>query len=761
METNTSGRRKRQDSADGEEETDLRLKRTAETKAATVERLMRGLGLQGGISLELKLANLSYLSYLLSKGISGELKKHIMSLLITCVGSHPGQASVYATFVGLLNVGDFDFASECLSFMLQKAYESMHTRDWSKCRGVVHFLVDLYNCQVIPSSSLLTLLAAFLKECEALRDPDDVVVAAPQTRRDWLAYCVLSAMPLIGRDLEGEAAFEKLMVSVQIYIKKRCALHTTMLSVWRDLKQRDSLELLWQQVDGLRQEHWAEPEHQLIPRPYMTFDETLSHGQMHYIRDFQLAPHEQGCRYPPPRVCFRIFSYDSVGEILHLPSPVRIERHLLEAQIQDMLHSYHKERRICADSLLGYAASKPQLPVYHCIVEVILGEMLQLPTAQWININYGALLVQLCKGQPDKVPQVVVQAMDILFNRLGSMSVACFDRLVNWVSHHISNFGFICQWSKWAQSLPSPIDPSATNLQPKVVFLRELIKKCLRFSYHQRIAEILPDTLAGFLPPPALPHFKFVDETLPGAILSKILLEAMRSKQSCPEMISEIISATTGIGPLLKINVFTQNCLHLGSKSFSHTFAILSKYHSVFKDLAAGDPEKQLAILNGIFDVWVASDQYKFVVSEKLVKMEIIEPISLVTWIFDPMMRQELTKMYVWELLHSTVRHLKRVQHAIEVVDVDDPSASDSLVKGILLSIIQRFVKTLSGAPVADEGTEEHYWFQWVLGRLQETLFIYADDCKTFSSKLLKICEASEDRPEISKTIEAFVAYIM
>ncbi|EDV48237.1 nuclear cap-binding protein subunit 1 [Drosophila erecta] len=756
MEPKTSGRRKRQDCP--EEEGDFRQKRTAELKLATVEKLMAGLSFQGGTSLKMKLANLVHL--LNKGGLRVELKKHIMNELITCVGNHPGQSSAYATFLGLLNVGDFEFASQCLSFMLQKANESMYTNDWDRCRGVVHFLVDLYNCQVIPSSSMLTMFAVLLKECEALMDPDDVVVA-PQLRRDWLAYCVLSAIPLIGRDLEGETAFEKLMVSLQIYIKKRCVQHTTMLSVWWDFKQSDYLELLWQQVDGLRQDRWAEPEHELIPRPYISFDNTLRHGQMHYIRDFELAPHQQGCRYPPPRVCFHIFFDDSVGEILHLPSPVRIERHLLEAQIQDVLHSYHKERKICADSLLGYAASKPELPVYHCIVEVILGEMLQLPTAQWININYGALLVELCKRQPDKVPQVVVMAMDILFDRLSSMSVACFDRLVNWVSYHISNFGFICQWSEWAESLPTPIDPSATNLHPKVVFLRELIKKCLRLSYQQRIAEIVPDILAGFLPPPAVPHFKFFDETLPGGILSKTLLEAMRSKESCPEMISKIINATTGVGPLLKINVFTQNCLHLGSKSFSHTFAILSKYHSVFKDLAAQDPEKQLAILNGTFDVWIACDQYKFVVSEKLVKMEIINYNNLVTWIFDPMMRKELTKMYVWELLHSAVRHLRRAERAVAVVDVDDPSASEPLVKGILLRIFQRFVKILSGAPEAEKGTEEHYWFQWVLGRLQEMLFIFADDFKIISNKLLKITEVTEVRPEITEIIEAFVAYTM
>ncbi|XP_037729488.1 nuclear cap-binding protein subunit 1 [Drosophila subpulchrella] len=750
------GRRKRADSS-GDEVDDCRRKRTAEVKVATVDRLMRGLSYQGGTSIELKLENLSYL---LRNEISPELRKHILQLLITCVGNHPGQASAYATFVGLLNIVNFEFAFECLAFMMQKLHETICNRDWFKVRGVVHFLVDLYNCHVVTSSSLLNFLAGFVKECENVTDADDEVDSVPQTRRDWLAYCVLSAIPLIGKDLQGKAGFERLMLTLQIYIKKRSTLPTAALCIWRDSKHRDYLELLWQRVDGLRREHWAEPEHQLIPRPYLAFDEALSIGPLHCLRDFKVAPHEHKCPYPPPRVSFCLFPYDTGDEHRELPHPLRIERHLLEVQIQDILKSFHLERRICADNLLAYAATKTQLAVYHCIVEVILSDMLHLPASEWININYGALLVELCKRQPEKVPRVVDHVALILFDRMDSMSVACFDRLVNWLSYHLSNFGFAFYWDKWGHSLRSSIVPSATNLQPKAVFLRELLKKCVRLSYPERIAQILPEFLAGFLPRTPIPHFKFVDETLPGAMLSKNLLETMRNKQSCPEMISTLINGTTGIAPLLKINVLTQNCLHLGSKSFSHTFAILCKYHSVFKELTAGESEKQHAILNGIFEVWVDSEQFRLVVSERLVRMKVIEPRCIVSWIFGPLMRKELTKMYIWELLHSTVRQVKRVQKQNEVIDVDCPSGTNYAVRGILLDIVNRFVKALSAAPEEHEGSEEHYWFHWVLGRLQETLFLYADDYKNISCKLHKITEEADLRESVSKTMKGFLTFV-
>lgn len=567
----------------------------------TIDSMMHGLSFMGGSSIELKLENIScYLSKILESHM-----QDILHILGACVVEHPGHVSAYATFVGLANVRSYRFGSDCMQFMVQKLQYYLLQGEWLNARVILRFLVDLFNCNVITGSSLMRLLTAFVAECDDPGEPGDMADALPQERRDCLAFCVLSALPFVGKELEQKAGFQRLLVTLQIHVKKRIAPHAPILSVWRGGEgppQLDQLQSLWHQVKAMAEHQWPEPEHHLLPRPYLAFDERLSAALQHSLPTFEVPHHEQGLTYPQSQVIFRLFEFRFTAEELKLPSALSIERYLLEALILDVLQSHHLDRKKCAKHLLSIAASKPALAVNHCIVEVILGEMLRLPKAAWPTINYGSILIELCRLLPYRMPPIVAQAANLLFSQLESMSVACFDRLVNWLSLHLSNFGFHWHWGQWAQDFLAPNNPSCFH--PKEIFLRELICKCMRcvslmastlgnllvvklsvsrLSYHRKIASLLPNGLARFLPPMPHPQYKYTDPLIPGATLSEQLLDAMRNKRCDADMVSTLLSGDSTIGELRKINVFTQNCLHLSSKSFSHTFATLAKYLKVFK----------------------------------------------------------------------------------------------------------------------------------------------------------------------------------
>ncbi|EDW03546.1 nuclear cap-binding protein subunit 1 [Drosophila grimshawi] len=669
-------------------------------------------------------------------------RKEIIPILIECIDKRPMQSATYATFIGLINVRHYEFGGECLNGLHRQLLKSLQTAQWSRALSLLLLLADLVNANVLTAGSMLQLLGTLASVCEEEE--------SPQQRRDFYGYMVLRTLPLIGRELyekketELQALLNRLLLSVK---KQRSAtVGVRLLLIWRNNKmpQHEYLQLLWQQILQLQRDNWTE---QHLQRPYLTFDETLCTALQHRLPDLELPPDERALNlpYPRPWLIFRLFKVSDCLPSEQMPGELDIGRHIIELHILEILELWHLNVKNCADQLLEFCLAKPTVAMEHLIVEVLVGEMLRLPCSLYLTINYGSIIIELCRLRPNKFPRIVAHASYILFKHLEFMSVSSIDCFVNWFSHHLSNFRFEWIWQDWESCTRLP------DMHPSAMFIRELLKKCLRLSYYQRILQMMPKSFQALMPVIPNSNYKYLNELLPGSMLAKALLEVIRAKCT-PEQLGGLMEATTELDDELKVNVLMQTFLHLGCKTFTHINSMFSKFNSVLKMLASSDAN-QLSMLRALFEVWANNEQYKVVLADKLMKMQVVSTKVIVNWIFDAALKQELAKMYMWELLNLTVRFTKTHLRTCK----EDREAS---MQNLLVHIVVSCVRVLSEHQATVQDVDTDYWYNWVQGRFQALLFKYIDDVRAISSKLRQIASELEHCKRLLNMIEDYLAYI-
>ncbi|KAK0167958.1 hypothetical protein PV327_001806 [Microctonus hyperodae] len=592
-------RRRAHDDDDGYDRVYKKRRRVSENQEIEdrLESLILRVGEKSTSSLE---SNLEGLASVLEADL-GVFRSKILRILTDCAIKMPEKCTIYTTLVGLLNAKNFNFGGEFVDYMVKTFKDSLKNCKWDTARFSLRFLSDLVNCHVLSCGSLMQLFDNMLDAAN-----EDSV---PQVRRDWYVYAVLSTLPWVGRELyeKKEQELDRLMITIEIFLNKRSKKHQPALKVW----SKEYLDCLWAQVRKLRQDNWAEKH---IPRPYLAFDSILCEALQHNLPVLLPPPHHDSYIYPLPTVTFRMFDYtDCPAEGPVLPGSHAIERFLIEEHLRQILDNHHFERKDCAGNLLNLQY-KSKIPMDYCIVEVIFA--------------YGSILIELCKLQPSTMPQVLAQATEILFRRIDSMAAASFDRFVWWFAYHLSNFQFRWSWEDWDSCLQRDIE------HPRPKFIREVLLKALRLSYHQRIRDMMPESYSELLPAMPEPIYKYTSEeasSLPGTAAAHELVVAIRRKCT-PEEVLNVLNTLPGQGDgeelsnfnPLKIDVFVQTLLNLGSKSFSHSFAAIGKFHYVFKVLAETE-ESQICILRNMYALWKNHHQIMVVLTDKFLKTGIIE----------------------------------------------------------------------------------------------------------------------------------------
>uniref|UniRef100_A0A8C0Y6U6 MIF4G domain-containing protein n=1 Tax=Cyprinus carpio carpio TaxID=630221 RepID=A0A8C0Y6U6_CYPCA len=559
-------------------------------------------------------------------------KGKILRILCAVARLLPEKLTVYTTLVGLLNARNYNFGGEFVEAMIRQLKETLKSNLYSEALYLVRFLNDLVNCHVIAAPSMVAMFENFV----SVTQEEDI----PQVRSDWYVYAVLSSLPWVGKELyeKKDVEMDRLFNQIEGYLKYRQKTHVPMLQVWTAEKphpQEEYLDCLWAQVQKLKKDRWQERH---ILRPYIAFDSVLCEALQHNLPPFTPPAHSDDAVYPMPHVVFRMFDYTDAPEGPVMPGSHSVERFVIEENLHCIIKSHWRERKTCAAQLLSYPG-KNKIPLNYHIVEL-------------------------------------AQATEMMYMRLDTMNTICIDRLINWFSHHLSNFQFRWSWDDWADCLTQDIE------KPKPKFVKEVLEKCMRLSYHQRIVDIVPPSFSALIPANPVCSYKYEEETecpLPGLAMATTVSNAIKNRASNEEILIVLKDVPNpnqdddddegdGFNPL-KIEVFLQTLLHLAAKSFSHSFSALAKFHEVLKNLTDSD-EGKLHILRVLYEFWRNHPQMISVLVDKLIRTQIVDCAAVANWIFSPEMAHDFTRFYVWEILHSTIRkmnkHVQKIQKELD-----------------------------------------------------------------------------------------------
>ncbi|KAG8130329.1 putative Nuclear cap-binding protein [Naja naja] len=493
--------------------------------------------------------------------------------------------TIYTTLVGLLNARNYNFGGEFVEAMIRQLKECLKANLYNEAVYLVRFLSDLVNCHVIAAPSMVAMFESFVN----VTQEEDV----PQVRCDWYVYAFLSSLPWVGKELyeKKDTEMEHILSTVETYLKRRQKTHVPMLQVWSADKphpQEEYLDCLWAQIQKMKKDHWQERH---IPRPYLAFDSVLCEALQHNLPPFTAPPHAADSVYPMPRVTFRMFDYTDDPEGPVMPGSHSVERFVIEENLHCIIRSFWKERKTCAAQLTSYPGNN-KIPLNYHIVEVIFAELFQLPVPPHTEIMYTTLFIELCKLQPGSLPQVDCAVLQIPTQNVFLSILQC-----------------LCS-SIWSDAVSEDLD------RPRPKFVREVLEKCMRLSYHQRIVDIVHASFSVLTPANPTCIYKYGDESnksLPGYNVALCLSIAVKNKASNDEIFTILKDVPNlnqeedddegfSYNPL-KIEVFVQTVLHLASKSFSHSFSALGKFREVLRTLAESD-EGKLHVLRVMYEVW-------------------------------------------------------------------------------------------------------------------------------------------------------------
>ena len=723
----------------------------------------------------------------------------IKKRLIYCALILPERTASFAALIGVLNHQNFDFVEDFVHSLKEELEKSLVRCRFNTAAQIMRFLSELLNCNVLSTSSLLTIYNVFI----TVTYEKDI----PQSRADWYIWAVLSALPWAAAQIDQDKpkGLEEILTIIEGYITtKRKVSFLNALRVWDRTHPSpqvalDQLTQLWVQVQSMRQMGWKE---HYLPKIYVGLRRVLSDAFQHKIDSLDVPEHSPDMHYSMPRACFHLFDSTDIFKGAHLPDPDSIERFLVEQTISGILQTYYKDRKECAVSLVGLAQRESSLAVYHLIGEILFSHMMTLPHPPYPLPFYASVMLEINSLKPGKFPAILAQASQMLFERLEMMNCVCRGRFLRWFVIILNNYQFQWRWEDWLPALEKEQD------HPQKCFLKDVLDRCISLSYYDKIQKILPQEFKLTLPPAPASNF-LCDTALESEsevsgkaklVYSKleIVIRGWKSAENrealCKQLKKDVLEVCGDHESLARI--LTHSILQIGRHTLHFTCISMDRFFGIFPEVFAHEQEKVTCILS-VIEFWSLVPQKLVFCISHLLQMGVLDCNSILLWVFRPETRKQMVShSYIWNILDSMLCFFKRelVRLSRETQELRDLKER--------LSMVESEEGSLMGEPPTNEKIRQYckqhqdmehaledfffvffsrsigclneyilqckadkqgfrtYWFSSLSQQLQYLITDNAKYLKQFDDRIESLLEAKEIETAVSEMFHQALAFI-
>uniref|UniRef100_A0A6B2KXX1 MIF4G domain-containing protein n=1 Tax=Arcella intermedia TaxID=1963864 RepID=A0A6B2KXX1_9EUKA len=607
-------------------------------------------------------------------------KTHILDVLFQSVLTLPTKTPVYGTLLGLLSCSVGDLGTEVLDRINEELKVALRRFEIYNIKYLVRFLGELMNANVVEQTCLFETFEKLLCFEET----------HPQGLTDHLVMIVMSTLPYVGNCLflHDPSRLASLMENIKKYIANRNLDPNQCVAVFTDKPPVPYLQWLYEALEENSKKNWTNSP--LILTPHNTFTEQLNTIKRATFDttslEIPLPFTTDNYSYPPPKNIFRIFEGESLP-LWQARTISNLDRFVIEDYIVDVLYFFNADPKECAKQVANIPINIKIESVLDIVIETIFSELFTLPNPAFNRTFYAYLISELFKTFKDIMVGALAKTVTNLFQRINHLDVEIYFIFTEWFGVHLSNFDYKWLWGQWVK-VPT---------EQHGHFVSEVLDRCIRLSYYERLEKALPKELAFRLPEKVRPNFKYIDDpSLEGYETARQLYQKMRNRESSEAIIKwlESDSCPLSIPPseskledsenpkslsrnLLIVDMALSCLLEIGSKSISHLLVSMERYLGLFRHYIRDQNTFLQAVVSTV-NFWKYSPQRINISISLFIRSRIIPPSAIIEWIFSTEIENQ-SNMYknqwIWELLFSTIDNTKQTIHLLrrKLNDLENP----------------------------------------------------------------------------------------